>query len=219
MPPEGCTVTTDFQNAGRGQHGKQWLSERGANINASVILYPHTLTVADQFLLNMAVACALCEAASALCHQECALKWPNDVYVQNQKIAGILIENSWAGTRWQAAVVGIGMNVNQQDFAGLPATSLRNIYGSILSQEACFDVLFQKLEARYLMLRGPRKEQMLHDYNQLLMHRHEPIKLQFQDGNIMATNLLGATRSGGILVRDALGEIREWHHPQARLML
>lgn len=218
-PPEGCTVFSDFQNAGRGQLGKQWLSARGANINASVILYPKTLAAADQFLLNMAVACAVCEAAEALCGQPCSLKWPNDVYVQGLKIAGILIENSWAGSRWQAAVVGIGLNVNQQEFAGFPATSLRNICGSVQSHEACFEVLFQKLEARYLMLRGPRKEQILHDYNQLLMHRNEPVNLQFQDGNTSAGTLIGVTRSGGIIIRDARGETQEWHHPQARITL
>ncbi|MEN9511045.1 MAG: hypothetical protein RLZZ370_864 [Bacteroidota bacterium] len=218
-PPEGCTVYSDFQTAGRGQQGNQWLSERGANINASVILYPKSLTAADQFLLNMAVACAVCEAASALCGQKCALKWPNDVYAQGLKIAGILIENSWAGSRWQAAIVGIGLNVNQEDFTGFSATSLRNICGSLQSQQACFEVLFQKLEARYLMLLGPRKEQILHDYNQLLMYRNESIKLQFQDGNTGLGTLLGVTRSGGILVKDALGETQEWHHPQARLVL
>lgn len=219
MPPEGSIITTEYQNAGRGQHGKQWLSERGANINASIILYPRTLTAADQFLLNMAVACAVCDTAAALCAQECVLKWPNDVYSTDKKIAGILIENSWAGSRWQAAVVGIGLNVNQQEFADFPATSLRNMCGSVLSHEACYEVLFRQLEARYLMLRGPRKEQLLHDYNRLLMRRNESVNIHFQDGSSSFGTLLGATRSGGILVSDALGKTHEWHHPQARIVM
>jgi BirA family biotin operon repressor/biotin-[acetyl-CoA-carboxylase] ligase len=219
LPPEGCAVTTDFQNAGRGQHGKHWISQRGANINTSVIIYPKALTAADQFLLNMAVACAVCEAASVLCGEECALKWPNDIYVQDQKIAGILIENSWAGSRWQAAVVGIGLNVNQQEFEGFPATSLRNIRGDVFSQEDCLGMLFQKLEARYLMLRGPRKEQILEDYNQRLMHKDNPVKLQFHDGIMLSATLLGVSRRGGLLIRTGVGQEQEWYHPQARIIL
>ncbi|MBU6323997.1 MAG: biotin--[acetyl-CoA-carboxylase] ligase [Bacteroidetes bacterium] len=218
-PPEGTVIRADFQNAGRGQQGKQWISERGANINASVILYPQLLSASEQFLLNMAVALAVCEAASALCGEPCLLKWPNDVYHAERKLAGILIENSWAGSRWQAAIAGIGLNVNQQEFAGFPATSLRNIRGAVLSQEDCLGMLFQKLEARYLMLRGPRKEQILDDYNQTLMHKNATVKLELQDGRVVSATVLGVSRRGGLLIRTAQGEEQEWHHPQVRIIL
>ena len=167
----------------------------------------------------MAVALAVCEAASELCGAVCSLKWPNDVYFGNKKIAGILIENNWAGSRWRAAVAGIGLNVNQETFDGFEATSLRNIGGNVLSHEDCFRVLFRYLEARYLMLRGPRKEQTLADYNDMLMHQNKAINLQFQDGTTIPTTLLGATRSGGIRVLTASGEEQVWHHPQARIAL
>jgi len=218
-PSEGTVVSTDFQTAGRGQQGKSWQSSRSMNLNSSVVLYPGFLSSGDQFLLNMAVALAVCEAVAELCGAICSLKWPNDVYFGNKKIAGILIENTWAGSRWQAAIVGIGLNVNQQEFAGFPATSLRNIGGNVLSHEECFRVLFRYLEARYLMLRGVRKEQTLADYNDMLLHQNKVINLQFQDGTTIPATLLGATRSGGIRVLTASGEEQVWHHPQARIAM
>lgn len=218
-PPEGTVIRADFQTAGRGQQGKHWISERGANINISIVLYPKLLTAADQFLLNMAVALAVCEAASALCGKPCLLKWPNDVYFAERKLAGILVENSWAGSRWQAAIAGIGLNVNQKEFAGFQATSLHNIRGDVLSQEDCLRMLFQNLEARYLMLRGPRKEQILEDYNRNLMHINAVVKLELQDDSILSATVLGVSRRGGLLTRTDQGEEQEWHHPQARIVL
>jgi len=219
LPPEGTTISADFQTAGRGQQGKHWLSRRGENINCSIILYPGFLRAQDQFLLNMAIALAVCAAASELSGAACALKWPNDVVYQHKKIAGILIENSWVGHRWQAAIVGIGLNLNQQDFEGFPASSLRNIAGITMDADYSCRVLFRHLEARYLMLQGPRKEHILNDYNEQLVHQGSKVDLALQDGSSISAAFLRAERSGGICIKTDEGALQTLHHPGARIIL
>lgn len=120
--PQFTVVTADFQTAGRGQRGNSWESERGKNLLFSMLFYP---TVAippmQQFQISKAVAVGTVEALEELLqgveHPEVCIKWPNDIYIGNRKVAGILIENSLAGAdRIDHSIIGIGLNVNQREF-------------------------------------------------------------------------------------------------------
>lgn len=91
---EFTTLMAEYQTAGKGQRGNSWESEYGKNLTFSTVFYPQTIAPASQFILSMAVASAICTALAHYVHADCLqIKWPNDIYWKDKKIAGILIEN------------------------------------------------------------------------------------------------------------------------------
>ncbi|MDR0834004.1 MAG: biotin--[acetyl-CoA-carboxylase] ligase [Candidatus Symbiothrix sp.] len=114
--PEGTVLVACEQTSGRGQAGNTWEAEAGKNLTFSMLLYPTFLSPKQHFLLSEAVALALTEALSTGVIAGLSIKWPNDIYVGERKIAGILIENDWQDNHIQRSIVGIGLNVNQEIF-------------------------------------------------------------------------------------------------------
>ncbi len=112
---EPLVVWADFQTAGRGCGSNSWESERGKNLTFSVLLHPDGVRADRQFLISMQVSLALCETLGQHIG-ELSIKWPNDIYWRNGKIAGILIENRLQGSVIRDCIVGIGLNVNQRTF-------------------------------------------------------------------------------------------------------
>lgn len=113
-------VSADFQSSGRGQVGNTWESERNANLLASILYRPkYEMHVRHQFNISMAAALAVkstVEHHLNISPERIKVKWPNDVYVDNRKICGILIENSLAGANIAYSIIGIGLNINQEKF-------------------------------------------------------------------------------------------------------
>ena len=153
-PPEGTVVFTLCQTAGRGQLGNVWESEPGKNISLSVILYPSFLLAQNQFLLNQAISLAVADTVAGQ-FPETQVKWPNDIYVGHQKVAGILIQNSISGSYLKSSVVGIGLNVNQVGFSknAPKAASFRSLAGKAFDIDELAVVLCQNIESRYLNLK------------------------------------------------------------------
>ena len=114
LHPDCDAVWTTWQTAGRGQAGNAWESENGKNVLLSLRLRNPQVDVSNQFLLNMAVSLAVQEVVARLLPEHpVTVKWPNDIYVDNRKICGILIENTIADAGLAESIVGIGLNVNQ----------------------------------------------------------------------------------------------------------
>lgn len=113
---DGTVVLCDEQTQGRGQMGAVWETEGKKNLTASFILYPNFLSADKQFYLNMAVSLAVREFCESLTEDFVQIKWPNDVLVNGKKTAGILIENAIQGSNIQHAIIGIGVNINQDSF-------------------------------------------------------------------------------------------------------
>lgn len=117
----GDIVVTPCQTAGRGQRGNTWEAEPGKNLTFSILLRPECIQPADQFLISeivsLAVADTIADALASAGHPlPVMVKWPNDIYVSDHKIAGILIEHSIYGQNIGHTVAGIGLNVNQSRF-------------------------------------------------------------------------------------------------------
>lgn len=113
--PEGFVVFTDFQTAGKGQIENSWESGKGKNLLFSILLYPHQISIEEQFIMSQIVSIALVKVLSEYC-EGIKIKWPNDIYINDKKLAGILIENSLQGAQIKSTIIGIGLNVNQTDF-------------------------------------------------------------------------------------------------------
>lgn len=112
----GDVVVARAQTAGRGQRGNSWESEPGKNLTFSLMIRPSAIRPAEAFVMSMAVSVGIVQALRRLSGLDVLLKWPNDVYVGDFKLAGILIENSFGSGCISHSVVGIGLNVNQKCF-------------------------------------------------------------------------------------------------------
>lgn len=125
-----AAILAENQTAGRGQRGAHWESEPGANLTCS-ILPEVDLAASESYQLNMRAAVSVCQAIEPhVHHARVQIKWPNDILINRQKVAGILVENQLAGTRIEHSIVGIGLNLNQHAFTADGATSLGSFSGS-----------------------------------------------------------------------------------------
>ena len=113
--PDGFMVYTDFQSAGKGQPGNAWESAHGQNLLFSIVLHPLHVPINELYLLSELVSIAIKKALDEYT-TDITVKWPNDIYWKEKKLAGILIENSLQGNRIKTVVIGIGLNVNQVKF-------------------------------------------------------------------------------------------------------
>lgn len=116
-PPEGTVISCYNQSNGRGTDSNHWESEPGKNLTLSFIFYPRFLKAAGQFQLNQAISLAVSETVSSkTLSADVTIKWPNDIYIGDKKVAGILIQNSIMGSVIDHTIAGIGLNVNQNVF-------------------------------------------------------------------------------------------------------
>ncbi len=148
MAQHGMAIFTHEQVAGKGQRGKTWNTEKGANIALSILINPQGLSINNQFYLSACAAVVVHEFFSKYAGDETKIKWPNDLYWQDRKAGGILIESVIRGSdlgvgSWPWAIIGIGININQTSFEGLPnPVSLKQITGKnfeplVLAKELC----------------------------------------------------------------------------------
>jgi BirA family biotin operon repressor/biotin-[acetyl-CoA-carboxylase] ligase len=216
---DGCCVITDKQTAGRGQRGNQWEAAPGENLTLSVVWRPAFLPAADQFLLSQAVALAVHDWLTTLLGPDPQLrvKWPNDIFFGNQKLGGILIENTLSGTKIQHSIVGIGLNVNQREFGVATATSLSQLTGRAYDLPALAARLLESLERRYLQLRAGRISSLRTEYLRALYRFQEEHEYE-ADGQVFRGQIVGADEAGRLAVA-VQGQLRYFDLKEIRYRL
>jgi len=183
---EGTVVYTDNQTKGKGQRGAAWVSETAQNITASVILKPNFLSIDNTFYLSKISALAVYDVLAEILDDsqyDIKIKWPNDILVNQKKISGILIENNFTSASIQHSVIGIGLNVNQDNFNGFEreATSLKRLSNMLYSREELLEKLCINLEKWYLKLKEGKFELIDKCYHD---HLYEINKITvFMDAN------------------------------------
>jgi len=165
LAAEGCVIYTDFQTSGKGRAGNRWESERGKNLLISIILNPRSIPPEGQFFISMAISLAICDFVDNHLPGS-KIKWPNDIYINDDKIAGILIENSILGGTLESTIAGIGININQVEFpSSVPnPVSLSMSTGIEYDCKVCLEELLVCLEERYEQLMSGRLEQLKNEY-------------------------------------------------------
>jgi BirA family transcriptional regulator, biotin operon repressor / biotin---[acetyl-CoA-carboxylase] ligase len=165
---EGTVIHTAYQKAGRGQRGNSWNSDPLSNLVASVVLRPTFLSLNKQFFLYQVFALATHDTMSELLHSgqfDIQIKWPNDILVNEKKIAGILIENNILNDNINWSVAGLGINVNQEHFPGLEnVTSLKLLTGENFSTREILRRFCKYLEKYYLQMKSNRYEDIQKAY-------------------------------------------------------
>jgi BirA family biotin operon repressor/biotin-[acetyl-CoA-carboxylase] ligase len=150
---EGTLIVAHRQTKGRGQRDAAWQSEEGLNLTVSIVLKPKKMVVLQQFLLNKMIALAVRQTvAFFLPDQDVKIKWPNDIFVADFKVAGLLLENTVQGGHIVSTVAGIGLNVNQTAFAPelTRARSMIHFSNSRFDLETILGNLCESIEAYYL---------------------------------------------------------------------
>lgn len=209
-PPEGTIISTNYQSKGRGQAENRWESEEGKNLLISILLSPGKIDPSDQFLISITISLGICDFIMQYI-SACTIKWPNDIYVNNDKIAGILIENTIMGGQIEKTVAGIGININQQKFiSDAPnPVSLSQLTGEIYDLNDCLRVLCSSIDKRYKQLISEDFTLLRNDYNSRLYRLNNWHNFRDQK-EIFNGRILSVTDNGRLQVEKKDGKIAEY---------
>ena len=209
-------VVADDQTHGRGQQGNSWETERGKNLTFSLLCHPDFIRPAEQFLLSQCMAVAVREALAQYV-EGVEVKWPNDIYVGEEKISGTLIECDLQGKHIANCIIGVGININQTEFrSDAPnPTSLRLLTGREHDREEVLSAIMRGFQRYYGWLQEGRAEALRERYMQHLyrrngMHRYSDVRGEFM-AEIAAIEPTGHMRlrfDNGNVVRYELKEVR-----------
>ncbi len=199
----GTLILTDYQTAGRGQKGKAWISEPQSNLLFSLILKTDFLNASQAYLLNVMTSLALRDVVSRMLGNKLVeVKWPNDLYTSGNKISGILVETLLRGRLVEYAVIGVGINVNQEHFSLSNATSMSLLSKKKLDRERVMDNILKSIEHYFLMLRGGKYDFLLTRYAENLMWIDERHTFQLDTGKIFQGVIRGIDGQGRLIIHD-----------------
>ena len=140
----------EFQTAGKGQRGNVWSSREGENLTFSIYLIHNDILARDQFAICRAVSLGICDYLQSK-GIEASIKWPNDIYVGDSKICGILIQHTVSGANLKDSIIGIGLNINQTEFPDwIPnPTSLKAVTGNSYQVKEELEPLLEAIFKEY----------------------------------------------------------------------
>lgn len=212
----GLGIFTHEQFAGKGQRGKEWLSQKNENLLLSVILDPNPLPVSQQFQLNATMAVAALNFFIKYAGDQARIKWPNDIYWQDRKAGGILIESMG---NWKWAIVGIGININQTRFPQqlVNPVSLKQITGNSYDPVTMARELREEITRHFEQLKKDGFGPFHHIYSSRLYKKNEWVKFK-RGEEIFGARVLEITTNGELIIQHEKEEMirygeAEWLSP------
>lgn len=198
---EGSVLVCDFQTQGRGAANNKWESEKNKNLLFSMLLYPDFVEIKKQFIISQVVSLGLVDYLNTIT-SGFTVKWPNDIYWQDEKIAGILIENNLRNNFLSESIIGIGLNINQMKFlSDAPnPVSLKNIMGFDYDLGIVLTDVQKSIFARYLQLLQGGTSLIQKDYKKA-MYRNEGFYL-YEDKNGVFLAKIHQVKEEGFLVLE-----------------
>ncbi len=193
------------QTHGKGRRGKQWISSENENIILSVAAPMQWLSISRQFELSVAVALSCYDLLQKHILANLFIKWPNDLFINDSKAGGILIENVIKGKIWQWAVIGMGLNINQEKFDEgiLKATSLKRETGKEYDVIKMADELHHLVLKRIEEIKGNHFKKMLGEYNEHLYARGKRVKLT-KENIVFETKIIEVSPAGELMTKDSV---------------
>ncbi len=216
--PEGAVIYTNYQSAGKGQMGNKWESEDGKNLLISIILFPSMIIPEEQFIISMTLSLGICDFLRRHI-PVCTIKWPNDIYVNDDKIAGILIESSVIGQTIESTIAGIGLNINQVKFLSDAPNpiSLRLLTGNDYDLGICLTQLAADIDIRYKQLLSGKRAEIGSDYISSL-YRFKEWHNYKNDTGIFSGRIISITGSGRLQIEDQWANIHEFSFKEVDFM-
>ncbi|MDX1600792.1 MAG: biotin--[acetyl-CoA-carboxylase] ligase [Anaerolineales bacterium] len=206
--PHGTLIVADEQTAGRGRAGKSWSTPASTALALSLLVRDEGIKPRSAASLNGVAALSVAQAIEARGGQV-GIKWPNDVYVQGKKVAGVLVETAWEGDRLAHAVIGVGVNVHRgsappDDVVEVSATDLETVLGRKLNRTA---LLVDILRASGRWLEDFGTDKLFAAWQARLMYRDQWVSVGTREGELQG-ELLGLSPDGKLRLRMAEGDVR-----------
>ena len=220
---ELTTVCADYQTAGKGQRGNSWEAAEGRNLLFSFVLYPIFLEAGRQFILSQVISLSIKEALDGLV-EGVSIKWPNDIYWQEKKLCGILIENDLQGRYIGRSIAGVGLNVNQERFlSDAPnPVSLKQITGQDYDRTELLADILTRVNTYYSRLRTEEPEAFSRAisvrYGEALFRRegwHPYVDAQ----GIFQARIVRIEQDGRLVLEDAEGKLRGYLFKEVQYVL
>ncbi len=210
-PSGGTVVMALNQTEGRGQQTNTWESESGKNLTISLILRPSFIQAQDQFQVSMIISLGVKDYLSAYC-QDVSIKWPNDIYVGDKKIAGILIEQAIMGAHLSHSICGLGLNINQEQFhSNAPnPISLQILTNVSYDLDVELTKLLAAIEKRYFQVQNGKADQVEQDYLNALYWMNEKHRFKDEYGDFFG-NIIGISEFGQLRIKDEDKEVRTYN--------
>lgn len=208
--PEVLWVQAHEQSEGRGLGSNEWLSEPGKNISGSLVIYPDFLKAGQQFEISITASLAVVDLLN-MYFDDVKVKWPNDVLVNNKKIAGILIEHALVGEDIKYSIVGIGLNVNQEVFPDdIPnPVSIKQLLAYDVNLDELRELLLEFLANRFSQLENGHFDMMKRDYLKCLFRFKE--FAPYKSGNKwLHARIMGVDSYGQLILETESGERKEF---------
>lgn len=219
--PHGACLVAERQSAGRGRLDRRWEAPAGACLLFSLLLRPAALALGEVFGLTNLAALAVCEAIEQTCTLAPAIKWPNDVFLEGRKLAGILTEFTARAERLDYVVVGVGLNVNlgPNQLAQLPApaNSLLAASGRSWDRALVLAAILRKADALYAQLMSGGREALSQEYNRRSWLTGRQVTVR--DGDQVRQGLArGVAPDGALLLEESPGQISTIRHGDVSLL-
>lgn len=200
-------VIAASQTAGKGQMGTKWSSEKGKNLTFSVFKKISCLETDEGFYISMATSLAIYNALTYFQIPKLAIKWPNDILSESQKICGILIENVIQNSKMTAAIIGIGLNVNQTEFEiSMNASSLKKITGIHLDLDEVMFQITNQLKKYSRLITDRSFDVLKTEYESLLFRKDKPSTFKKLNGDLFMGFIQGVSEDGklNVLLEDEI---------------
>ncbi len=214
--PHGSVIMADEQTAGKGQRGASWQSKAGENLLFTVVLKPVNLLISEQFKLTQFASLSVLDLLTTY-DIKGAIKWPNDIYVDDLKICGMLVENQVSSLFISNILLGIGLNVNQNEFSELPATSLVKKLSSKIPIMDVAMSLCHCLNNRWKLIENRQFDELNDDYHEQLYLRKVPSLFSDEQGDFSGT-IIDTTETGLLNVSGRNNEIRSYDLKEIRFV-
>lgn len=204
---EGAVILADEQTRGKGHGSNTWESEKGRNLTFSLVLQPTFVEITGQFVISKAISLGIKDFL-ALYTPNVTVKWPNDIYIGDKKIAGILIENSIINKRIEYCIAGIGLNINQQQFlSDAPnPVSLIHITGLEVNLNEALELLLGSIETRYEQLKKGEQQAIDREYLANLYRINETHEF-ITKGRKFSGMITGIDKIGRLLIETGPEEV------------
>ncbi|HCE53605.1 MAG TPA: biotin--[acetyl-CoA-carboxylase] ligase [Lutibacter sp.] len=195
-------VTANYQSEGRGQMGANWHSEIGKNLTFSILIKFDTFEIEHQFYLSMAVSIGLLAAIRTHISSPLFVKWPNDILADKDKLAGILIENMISGNLIKQTVIGIGLNVNQEQFPATigKVTSLKIITGNSFDTEPLLESIVISIQNFVGYIERKEFQKLKELYLKSLYRFQKPAMFEDNNGAIFLGKIVDVFEDGKLVV-------------------
>ena len=217
--PEGTIIYANYQSAGRGQKGNRWESEDAKNLLFSTVLFPITVKPEDQFIISIFISLGICDFLK-MHIPDCKIKWPNDIYVGDDKIAGILIENFIISDAIKYSIAGIGLNINQEVFPEeLPnPVSLKILTVKEYDLDYCLKQLAGFIDLRYKQVISGSWEKLRNQYISSLYQLNRWHKFKSENG-VFQGKIVSVSDSGCLAIEEIAGKIHEFRFSEVEFTL